>query len=107
MSATHDSADHEAGTAHHVLPLHIYWGVFSALVVGTLLTVWTATKDLGAMNTVVALLIAGVKALLVILFFMHVKYSSKLVWLFAGAGFFWFVCEVVFTMADYSSRSWL
>src|SRR5688572_33401084 len=73
----------------HVLPLSVYWGVFLALVVGTIVTVWTATIDLGALNLVVALAIATIKASLVILFFMHVKYSSKLVWVFAAMGFFW------------------
>jgi cytochrome c oxidase subunit 4 len=101
-SGTDDTHD----PAHHVLPLSIYWGVFLALVVGTLVTVWTATIDLGALNTVVALAIACTKALLVILFFMHVKYSSKLVWLYAAAGFFWVVIMIVITGADYVSRGW-
>jgi cytochrome c oxidase subunit 4 len=90
----------------HVLPLSVYWGVFLALVVGTIVTVWTATFDLGAMNLVVALAIATVKASLVILFFMHVKYSSKLVWVFAGMGFFWVVMMFAFTLMDFQTRSW-
>lgn len=94
------------GGGHHILPLGVYWGVFFALVVGTLVTVWSATIDLGHMNVVVALLIASVKALLVILYFMHVKYSSKMVWLFAGAGFFWMIIQILFTMQDFVSRGW-
>jgi cytochrome c oxidase subunit 4 len=94
-------------TQHHVLPLRIYWGVFTALVVGTLLTVWTATFDLGPWNTPIALGIAIAKGLLVILFFMHVKYSTRLTWLFVAAGFVWFVIMVCITMADFVSRSWL
>jgi cytochrome c oxidase subunit 4 len=93
--------------AHHVLPLRIYWGVFLALVAGTLLTVYAAVHDLGAWNTPIALFIAGTKAMLVILFFMHVKYSSKLTWMFVAGGFIWFVIQVVITMTDYVSRSWL
>jgi cytochrome c oxidase subunit IV len=91
----------------HVLPLRIYWAVFIALVVGTLLTVWSATKDLGHWNMPIALAIAVTKALLVILFFMHVKYSTKLTWLFVAAGFLWFIIMVVITMSDFVSRSWL
>ncbi len=90
----------------HVLPLSVYWGVFLALVVGTIVTVWTATIDLGAMNLIVALVIATIKASLVILFFMHVKYSSKLVWVFASMGFFWVVMMFAFTLMDFQTRSW-
>jgi cytochrome c oxidase subunit 4 len=61
---------------------------------------------MGSMNVIVALAIASVKAILVILFFMHVKYSSKMVWLFAAAGFAWFGLQVLFTMQDFVSRSW-
>jgi cytochrome c oxidase subunit 4 len=92
---------------HHVLPLHIYWGVFLALVVGTIGTVWVATFDLGPWNTPIALGIAITKGLLVILFFMPVKYSTKLTWIFVGAGFVWFLIMVCITMADFVSRSWL
>jgi cytochrome c oxidase subunit 4 len=91
----------------HVLPLRVYWGVFFALVIGTVVTVWSATKDLGAWNMPIALAIAVTKALLVILFFMHVKYSTKLTWLFVAAGFLWFIIMVVITMADFVSRPWL
>ena len=104
--AQHTDHDAAHGGEHHVLPLPIYWGVFFALVVGTALTVWTATIDLGRLNVIVALVIASVKAILVILFFMHVKYSSKMVWLFAGAGFFWVLLMIAFTMQDFATRSW-
>ncbi len=90
----------------HVLPLSIYWGVFLALVVGTIVTVWTATIDLGALNLVVALAIATVKASLVILFFMHVKYSSRLTQVFVVAAFLWLGIMFVFTFADYATRAW-
>ncbi|MBL8858407.1 MAG: cytochrome C oxidase subunit IV family protein [Planctomycetes bacterium] len=91
----------------HVLPLRVYWGVFTVLVFGTLITVWSATKDLGALNMPIALAIAVTKAAFVILYFMHVKYSTKLTWLFVMAGFLWFIIMVVITMADYTSRTWL
>lgn len=90
----------------HVVPLKIYYGIFFALLVLTGVTVGAAFVDMGAMNTVVALSIAVVKALLVILYFMHVRYSSRLTWVFVAAGFFWFLILVAFTMADYESRGW-
>lgn len=94
------------GGEHHVLPLSVYWTIFLALVVGTIVTVWSATIDLGHWNVIVALAIASTKAALVILYFMHVKYSSKMVWAFAAAGFFWVFMMIVFTMQDFVSRSW-
>jgi cytochrome c oxidase subunit 4 len=103
-SGTDPHGSHDGG--HHVLPLSVYWAVFIALIVGTIVTVWSATIDLGALNVVVALIIASVKAALVILYFMHVKYSSKLVWVFAASGFFWVMMMILFTMQDFVSRGW-
>jgi cytochrome c oxidase subunit IV len=91
----------------HLLPLRVYIGIFAALIVLTGTTVWVATIDLGEWNVIVALSIACLKALLVILYFMHVRYSSKLTWVLIGAGIFWFLIMVGFTMADYQSRSWI
>lgn len=107
MAHDHASGHGEHAGGHHVMPLGIYWGVFLALVAGTIVTVWTATMDLGSLNVIVALVIASVKALLVVLYFMHVKYASKLTWLFAASGFFWLVIMLVITMNDYSSRGWI
>jgi cytochrome c oxidase subunit 4 len=90
----------------HVVPLKIYIGIFVALLVGTGVTVAAAYVDMGRLNTVVALSIAVVKALLVILYFMHVRYSSKLTWVFVAAGFFWFLIMIAFTFADYDTRGW-
>ena len=92
----------------HVLPKRTYWTVWVILMVLLALTIFAATMHLGrTVNIVIALTIAVVKALLVILFFMHVKYSSRLVWVYAAAGFVWFLIMVAFTMADYTSRDWL
>ena len=88
----------------HVLPLRVYFGVFAALLVGTALTTWVSTVDLGKLNDVVALAIAGTKATLVLLYFMHVRYSSKLIWAFAIAGFVWLVLFFVLILADYETR---
>ena len=74
----------------------------------TLATAGAAFIDLGGnLNTVVAMLIAACKALLVILFFMHVRYSSRLTWVFVGAGFFWLMILLSLTLADVLSRRWL
>ena len=91
-------------TESHVLLLRVYFAVFLALLAGTALTAWVATVDLGHLNDLVALAIAGTKAALVILYFMHVRYSSKLVWVFALAGFVWLVLFFVLILADYETR---
>ncbi len=88
----------------HVVPLRTYFTIFGALMAGTALTVFIAFQDLGPMNTVVALTIAAIKALLVVLYFMHVKYSSRLTWVFAAAGFLWLVLMIGLTMADFDTR---
>lgn len=88
----------------HVEPLRAYLAVFALLMVGTALTVAVAFFDLGALNTPVALLIAGAKALAVILVFMHVRHQSKLVWLFVAAGFVWFLILISLTFVDSATR---
>ena len=91
---------------HHVVPLKIYFLIFFALMIGTSLTVAAAFVNMGFMNTPVALVIALIKASLVIMFFMHVKYSPKLVGLFSIAGFFWLCIMLALTMQDYYTRGW-
>lgn len=86
-----------------------YLGVFAILVVGTILTYYVALIDLdfifpGA-NTLVALLIAFTKMTFVVLFFMHVRWQSRLIWLTALAGFFWLAIMFAFTMQDYLTRT--
>jgi cytochrome c oxidase subunit IV len=88
----------------HVVPLKVYLSIFVLLLVGTALTVAVAFQDLGPMNTVAALAIAGAKATLVVLWFMHVKYSSRLTWVFAAAGLAWLVLMIGLTMADFETR---
>lgn len=99
--------DDDHGEEHIGLPG--YFGVFAILVVGTILTYYVALFDLdfifpGA-NTLVALLIAFTKMTFVVLFFMHVRWSSKLIQLTAIAGFFWLAIMFAFTMQDYLTRS--
>ena len=93
---------------HHNSPsVGVYLAVFGTLMVLTVLTVWVAFQDLGAFNDIVAMGIACTKATVVIVFFMHVKYSSRLLWLFVGAGFLFLLIMFAFIMADYVSRGWL
>ena len=91
-------------TNGHIVPLRIYFLVFTALMVGTALTVMAARVDLGPMNIVVALVIAGVKAALVVLYFMHMRYSHRLNWIFAGAAVLWLMLLIGVTMADVLAR---
>jgi cytochrome c oxidase subunit 4 len=93
--------------SEHIVPKKLYYSIFIALMVLTGITVWVATIDLKAWNAIVALTIAVIKALLVVLYFMHVRYSSKLTWAFVGAGFFWLVILIALTLSDYFSRSWI
>jgi cytochrome c oxidase subunit IV len=90
----------------HVVSLRVYIGVFLTLLALTALTTGVAFIDLGPMNTVVALAIAGVKMLLVVLFFMHARYSSSLVKIVILAGFFWLALLISFTLTDVVSRPW-
>jgi cytochrome c oxidase subunit 4 len=91
----------------HILPTRVYYTIFGVLMVCTYLTVQMAFIDLGAFNTVAALVIALFKATLVVLFFMHVKYSSRLTWVVVLASVFWLGILLVLTMGDYLTRSWL
>ena len=92
-------------STNHVVPLKIYFAVFITLLVFTGVTTFVAYIDLGILNPVVALAIATFKAILVILFFMHVKYSSKLTWVVVSAAFFWLGIMLSLTLADYLSRA--
>lgn len=91
---------------HHIVTPGQYLIVFATLLVGTAVTVLAANFDMGVMNPVIALAIACTKAVIVILFFMHVKYQSRLVKMTVGAGFFTFLILITMTLADYMSRSW-
>ena len=96
-----------SNNGHHVAPISLYLAVFAALMVGTILTVVVAKFDLGALNNIVMLAIACTKALLVVLFFMHVRWGTRLTWVVAGSGFFWLLILFTLTMTDYMSRGWV
>lgn len=92
--------------SEHIVGVKTYVSVFLALMVFTTITVAAAFLNLGAFNAVVALTIAVIKAVLVVLFFMHVRYSSKMVMVVVVAGFFWLTIMLALTMSDYISRVW-
>ncbi len=95
----HDNLD-------HIVSPRIYILVGATLLVMTGITVWASYLELGVFNPIVALFIAVVKASIVVLFFMHVKYSSKLTKLTVGAGLFTFLALVGMSLADYFTRAW-
>src|SRR5688572_13921923 len=90
--------------AGHISPKSTYYLIFAALMVGTAITVSVAFVDLGRLNFPVALAIAISKATLVVLFFMHAKYSSRLTKLFVGTAFFFLLVLLALTMTDFLSR---
>jgi cytochrome c oxidase subunit IV len=109
MSAPHDKdfesiEEHEHH--HHVVPPRLYLTILLALLVFTAVTVWVSFVDLGPLNPIIALAIAATKMILVVLFFMHVKYSTKLTKLTVGAGLFTFLVLVGMTLSDYWTRAW-
>ena len=85
----------------------LYLLIFAVLVVGTCATWGIAFLDLGIWNPVVALTIAVIKATLVVLFFMHVYYSSKLTKLTISAGVFWLLIMITMSLSDYLTRTFL
>ena len=108
MSDKHDPANetNPEHAEHHIVTPFQYALVFLTLLVGTGLTVGVAYIDLGPFNPILALAIACFKAVIVILFFMHVFFQSRLIKLTVGAGFFTFLVLITMTLSDYISRAW-
>ena len=108
MSEFHDPSNvvNPEHADHHIVTPAVYGAVFATLLVFTGITVGAAYLNLGIFNPIVALAIACTKAVIVILFFMHVKYQSRLVKLTVGAGFFTFLVLITMTLTDYISRAW-
>ena len=93
--------------SEHVVPTKVYFAVFAALLVLTATTTAISFVDLGPWNTVVALGIAFVKATLVALFFMHVKYSPPLTRIVVAGGLFWLAILIALTLSDFMTRGWV
>ena len=93
--------------SEHVVPVKVYLTVFVVLLVMTATTTAVSGIDLGPWNTVVALGIAVFKASLVVLFFMHAKYSPRLTRVVIAGGLFWLAILLALTFSDFISRGWL
>jgi cytochrome c oxidase subunit 4 len=112
QEVSHDQAHDEMNVTnpehgeHHIVSPLQYTYVFLTLIAFTAITWGVAYIDLGWLNPVVALAIACFKAVVVILFFMHVKYQSRLIKMTVACGFFTFLILITMTMADYISRGW-
>lgn len=104
----HEHTEHHEHEDHEHMNLPKYFGVFMILVVGTILTYVTATWDLDVIfpgaNTLLALLIAFTKMTFVVLFFMHVYWNSKLIWLTVAGSFVFLAIMFAFTIQDYATR---
>ena len=97
---------HAEHAEHHIVTPIQYTMVFGTLLLFTLVTVVAAYIDMKWLNPVIALGIACFKAVVVILFFMHAKYQSRLIKMTIASGFFVFLVLIVMTMSDYMSRAW-
>jgi cytochrome c oxidase subunit 4 len=94
--------------SEHIVYPRVYITIFLVLMVGTGLTVLAAFRDFpGPLNAVFALTIAVVKATFVVLYFMHVRYSQRLIWLVIGSALFWLAILFALTISDYWTRAWL
>ena len=94
--------------SEHIVPVRVYITIFLVLLVGTALTVRAAFVDFPwQFNTIIALTIASTKATLVVLYFMHVRYSPRLVWVIVASALFWMGILFAFTFSDYLTRPWL
>jgi cytochrome c oxidase subunit 4 len=89
---------------HHIVSIRTYLIVFVVLMVLVAVTVGAAFINLGVLNVFIALGIATVKAGLIMLYFMHLRYSPRLIWVFAGLGFFGLLIMILIAMGDYVAR---
>ena len=102
----HGESGHGDHHGPHIATSANYLTIFAALLVLTAVTVWAATLELGFLNTPVAMFIASVKAILVILYFMHLKFSPGQTKLAAAAAIFWLLILLIITFFDYIGRTW-
>jgi len=94
--------------SEHIVPVRIYVTIFLVLLVGTALTVLAAFQDFPwQLNTILAMTIAITKATFVVLYFMHVRYSARLIWVIVASALFWLVIMFALTFSDYWTRGWI
>lgn len=103
---TKRAAEEHIAPESHIVPISLYVGIWATLMVCTGLTVYAASVDLGIFNIVVALLIATFKGTLVVLFFMHLRYSTKLTMVTVIAAIFFLLIMFSLSMTDYLTRAW-
>jgi cytochrome c oxidase subunit IV len=106
LQAEHHEHQAEQHAENHIVSPMVYFVILCSLLLGTAITIGASYLDWGPWNPVVAIAIACTKATLVVLFFMHIKYSSKLMKLTVGAGVFTFLILVGMSLADYFTRAW-
>ena len=94
--------------SEHIVPVRVYITIFMVLLAGTALTVLAAFIDFPwRLNTIVALTIATIKATFVVLYFMHVRYSTRLIWVILASALFWMAILFALTFSDYLTRDWI
>ena len=91
----------------HITPVRTYVATFVALLILTAITYLVALRDFGVLNTPIALAVAFLKASLVVIFFMGLRYNTPLTKVTAIAGFFWLLILFGITLSDYATRGWL
>jgi cytochrome c oxidase subunit 4 len=104
MSTSEHAHEHEHG---HILPVRTYLTVYIALLVLLVATVGAAFINVEPFNFALTMVIALAKAIMILLIFMHVRYSERLVWVFSSAAFLWLAILIVLSLNDYSTRGWL
>ncbi|TGK11519.1 cytochrome C oxidase subunit IV [Leptospira fletcheri] len=105
VAAPKAHSSEEAHGEHHLISVQTYALVFAALIIGTILTVWVAGIDFGAANTIIAMLVATIKASLVLAYFMHLKYDNLMNRVIFGSGFLFLLLLFGFSVADIFTRS--
>lgn len=90
-----------------IVPKRTYFTVWAALLLLLAVTVGVSYVHLGWLNIVAAVSIAVTKALVIAMYFMHLRYSARIMWIFAGVGFFWLLILFSLSLGDYMTRSWL
>jgi cytochrome c oxidase subunit IV len=94
--------------SEHIVSVRVYVTIFLVLLVGTALTVGAAFLDFPwRLNTIIAMTIATAKATFVVLYFMHVRYSSRLIWVIVASALFWMGILFALTLSDYWTRDWI
>jgi cytochrome c oxidase subunit 4 len=105
---THSHAEHSAHQTEpshdHILPRSIYFAVYIALMVLLVATVGAAYIDLGSFNFALTMIIAVAKGVMILLIFMHVRYSDRLTWVFSSAAFLWLMILIAMSLNDYFTR---